>query len=385
MKSITVLIKKERFDNMGELSVYNQLTIGIPECLTAMKKEIGLKSNCIPFAVKIIEALKTLDIKTDQERLNAVNTLMSGLQTLMQGGILAEDYDKIDLVKHGKTIVPTARVEAFLRAAARKGYRITDTIIAVPKDDKETTYFKETFFNGDFIYTLEDRRFQPNREVTAKNIISGYFSKFICRLDIHEIATNKRIVMTACEMSNEEMLTIVNTSEQGFYKSEWIPVTSTWNGKTTTKNTKVLTEKLNTNTFWVKWTGEMAAKTIIRRALKRVKEVLPELSATIYAFEQDTTEIIPELVQAPIIELPIETPNINLNKLTADEKTDVKELLAIWKTNPKLAADSLAEIKSLLENKTELQTVINSHYASIMCLKKSAAKWKQIKQHFEGI
>ena len=130
----------------NKLSVYNQLIVSTEECLKSINREIGLKTTCVPFAVKVIEALKTLNIKTEQDALNAANTLMSGLQTLHQGGIVAEDYDKIDFVKRGNVIVPSARVEAFLRAAARKGYRITDTIVAVPIADGETTYFKENFY-----------------------------------------------------------------------------------------------------------------------------------------------------------------------------------------------------------------------------------------------
>ena len=141
----------------NEITVYKQLTSNVDVCLSAIKREIGMKTTCAPFAVKIMEALGGLTVKTEDEQLLAANTLLSGLQTLMQGGIVAEDYDKIDLVQRGKTIVPSARVEAFYRAAARKGYRITDTIIAVPKEDKDTTYFKENFHNGDIIYTLEDR------------------------------------------------------------------------------------------------------------------------------------------------------------------------------------------------------------------------------------
>ena len=367
---------------MSELTVYKQLTFGTSECLAAIKREIGLKSTCIPFAVKIMTAMSSLDVKTEKDSSYAANTLLSGLQTLMQGGIVAEDYDKIDFVKRGKTIVPTARIEAFLRAAARKGYRITDTIIAVPTADKDATYFKENFHNGDIIYTLEDRRFQPDRIVTADRIVKGYFNKFICRLDIHDISKSKRVLMTTCELSNDELLTIVNTSEQGFYKTKWIQEETKWG----TKNKKVITDELNLDTFWVKWTSEMVNKTIIRRALKRVKEVLPELKDTIYAFEQTAEDTaVVEIAPAPIIELPMETQNVNLLKLTGEELADAKETLAIWKANPKLASDSLAEIKTSLENGTAVQTVINKHYASITCLKRSPKKWELISGYFKDV
>lgn len=131
---------------MNNMTVYNQLTCSESSMFNVLKNEIGIKTNCIPFAVKAIDSLKSLGSLTQREALNAANTFLSDLQTLNQGGIIAEDYDKIDFIKRGKVITISARVEAFLRAAARKGYRITDTIVAVPKEDKDTTYFKEIFY-----------------------------------------------------------------------------------------------------------------------------------------------------------------------------------------------------------------------------------------------
>ena len=107
----------------SNISVYSQLVSTPNECLSVIRKEIGLKLNCAPFAVKMIEALKELTPKTEQEQLSAANAILSSIQTLYQGGILAEDYDKIDFVKRGGAVTASARVEAFLRAAARKGYR----------------------------------------------------------------------------------------------------------------------------------------------------------------------------------------------------------------------------------------------------------------------
>jgi hypothetical protein len=207
----------------------------------------------------------------------------------MQGGIIAEDYDKLDFVKRGKAIVPSARVEAFYRSAARKGYRITESIVCVPNDDFLTTYFKENFYNGDIIYTLEDRRINPDRTVTAKRLIDKYFAKFLCRLDVHEVSTGKRLAMSVIEMSIDDLLAIASASEQGLFKSKW----EVYNGK---KKKVILKDEPNDDSaFWVKWTGEMVYKTVIRRALKRIKEVLPELKESIYAFEQD--EYIEESVQ----------------------------------------------------------------------------------------
>ena len=301
----------------NEISVYKQLTSGTNECLDVLKREIGMKTQCFPFAVKLIEAMKTVELKTEQDTLNAANILLSGLQTLMQGGIVPEDYDKIDFVKRGKTIVPSARVEAFLRAAARKGYRITDTIIAVPKEDYENTYFEEHFHNGDIVYILKDNRINPDRAVTAQRLHERYFSKFICRLEVQEAKSNKRIVMSVCEIPIEEMLTIAAASEQGIYKSKW----EEYETKYGIKKRKVISDELNTDTFWVKWTSEMVNKTIIRRALKRVKEVLPELTESIYAFEQDEYIETEEPTQKEeiVIDVPIEAEKVDLDNLTAEQ------------------------------------------------------------------
>lgn len=364
-----------------ELSVYKQLTVSTTECLNAIRREIGMKTTCAPFAVKLVTALSTLDLDTEQEELNAANTILSGLQTLMQGGIVAEDYDKIDFVKRGKTIVASARVEAFLRASARKGYRITDTIIAVPKEDYETTYFKENFFDGDIIYTLEDKRYNSDRAVTAQRLIDKYFSKFICRLDIHDVKQNKRVVMTTCEISIDDMLAIAATSEQGLYKSEWRKV-DTGFGK---KNKKFITNELNTDTFWVKWTGEMVNKTVIRRALKRVKEVLPELSDSIYAFEQDDYVENESAEEKTIIDIPVEEldENVKLNKLTTEQQAECTELYELYKANPKLAEDKFTEISGLIENGVPAQEIINNDYAALIVLKRSKAKWEKIGGYFD--
>lgn len=359
---------------MSNLTVYNQLVLSNEECLKTISREIGYKTTCMPFAVKAIEALKTLSIKTEQEALYAANVFLSGLQTLWQGGITAEDYDKIDFVKRGGAIVPSARVEAFLRAAARKGYRITDTIVAVPKEDGDTTYFKENFYNGDIVYTLEDMRKQPDRAVNAERLIKGYFSKYICRLDVHDTRQNKRVVMTVCEMSNDDLLQVASVSEQGLYKSRWEQYKDE---RGYTRKRKVVTDELNSGTFWVNWTGEMVNKTIIRRALKRIKEVLPELQEAIYAFEQDEAINEEELVVVPEVEIPMENKvkGVDLNNLTEEQVADCTEMLELYKANPKLAEDKTKEIVARFENGDKKQDIINDEYAAIVALSKSRNKW----------
>lgn len=366
---------------MGELSVYKQIIAGKDECLEVLKREIGMKTNCVPFASKLITAMKELTIKTEQEATNAANVLLSGLQTLAQGGILPEDYDKIDFVKRGGTIVPSARVEAFYRAAARKGYRITDTIIAVPKEDSNTTYFKENFYNGAIYYTLEDRRINPDRAITAERLVKKYFNKFMCRLEIRDARQNNIIVMTVCEMSIDDMLAVSMTSEQGLYKSKWEKYTDNYGNE---KKRKVISDELNSGTFWINWTGEMVNKTIIRRALKRVKEVLPELTESIYAFEQDEVIETPDVIPTePVIEIPVKSHYVDLNNLTAEQREDCKDMYSLFEANPRLAEIKLEEIKGMFESGEDKQEIINREYAAIMVFNKNQAQWKELRGYFQ--
>lgn len=365
---------------MSNLTVYKQLTMSPSALFSVLKQEIGVKSTCMPFAAKAIEALQSLGNLTEPEALKAANTFLSDLQTLNQGGIVAEDYDKTDFVKRGKVITISARVEAFLRAAARKGYRITETIVAVPGDDANTTYFKENFYNGEIVYTLEDRRINPDRKITAQRLIEGYFSKFICRLEVTDIRHGKRLAMTVCEMANDEVLAISSASEQGVYKAKWETYKDNW-GKE--RKRKVISDELNDpSVFWIRWTGEMVNKTVIRRALKRVREVLPELKETIYAFDRDEEEHQPAESE-PTIDIPVETKNVDLLNLTEQQRADVAETLELYSVNPKLASDATEEIKSLLDGGAELQGVINSHYAAIHCIRKSKNLWPLIQPYFE--
>lgn len=366
---------------MEKLTVYKQLTTGVGECLNVLNREIGLKTTCSPFAVKLIGALNETSPKNETDMLGIADTLLSGLQTLMQGGIMPEDYDKIDFVKRGGKIVVSARVEAFLRACARKGYRLTDTIVAVPKEDFNTTYFKENFYNGDIIYTLEDRRLNADRVVTAERLVEKYFSKFICRIDIHSVDTNKRVAMTVCEISIDDLLQIASSSEQGIYKSEWVEYQTRYG----TKKKKVISDQFNTEGFWYKWTGEMVNKTVIRRALKRIKEVLPELERPIYAFEQDEiTEEEKHEEKEIFLDIPIiKTEDVNLDKLTSEQKADAQEIYDLFVANPKLAEDKTSEIEAMIKEEISPQEIINREYASLAVLKKSKDKWSRIGGYFD--
>ena len=42
---------------MNKLSVYSQLTRSPSDLFGVLKREIGLKTDCLPFAVKAMEAL----------------------------------------------------------------------------------------------------------------------------------------------------------------------------------------------------------------------------------------------------------------------------------------------------------------------------------------
>ena len=137
---------------------------------------------------------------------------------------------------------------------------------------------------------------------------------------------------------------------------------------------KVVTKEFNTDGFWYKWTGEMAKKTIIRRALKRIKEVLPELKETIYAFDKEEEFTPPEVYLPPEkidFEIPMEAVKVDIKNLTVEQKEDVKETLELFKANPKLATDKANEIRALLEGGAEIQDVINTHYASIVNISRS--------------
>ncbi|MEG0486077.1 MAG: hypothetical protein RR576_11590, partial [Oscillospiraceae bacterium] len=110
---------------------------------------------------------------------------------------------------------------------------------------------------------------------------------------------------------------------------------------------------------------------VIRRALKRIREVLPELKDTIYAFDNDSAE--EPMPEEKAIEIPmkLEVNNVNLNNLSSEQKADASEMLEIFTANPKLASDKASEIMALYESGKALQEIINAHYASIVNICKS--------------
>lgn len=356
------------------LTVYSQMTKGPEQLFSIMKREINYKCSCIPFAVKMIDALNTLDIRTEQQALSAANVFMSNLQTLIHGGIIPEDYDKIDAVKRGQTITLSARVDAFYRAAARKGYQITDTIVAIPKEDAGGVYFKENVDGGAIIYTLEDSRKNTDRKITAERLVGGYFDSFLCRLSIYDIR-QKRTIMVVCDMSAREVLMAQAASDNGIYRTKWVekkypdgrPVKRR---DGTVVKEKVATNEINPDSFWVKWTRDMVEKTIIRKALKRVREILPDLTATIYAFSNEE-QAAPEPPAVEPIPIPVESRDVDLDHLTPEQQEEAGEMRALFIANPKLATDMANEIMSAYYEKGEaVQNLVNQYYASIVNLRK---------------
>ena len=190
--------------------------------------------------------------------------------------------------------------------------------------------------------------------------------------------------MTVCEMSAADILEVSSVSEQGIYKSRWEEYTTGYGYK---KKRKVITNEINSGSIWVKWTGEMVNKTIIRRALKRIKEVLPELKESIYAFESDdnitveATEATP--IPEPDIEIPVIAENVNLHKLTPEQKEEYREMIEIFKANPKLADDKMNEITKMFEDGADKQTVINAEYASIRALMDFKSKRERLKEYLK--
>jgi hypothetical protein len=353
-----------------KLSVFNQLS-SLPSTLfEVLKREINYKCDCLPFANKAAEALRSLGNKlTEAEATKAANTFLSGWQTMSKGGIVAEDYDKIDFVKRGKEIVLSARVEAFMRAAARKGYRITETIVPVPKEDHETCYFKEALHDGEIIYLLEDRRLNGDRVITSQRLIDGYFSKFLCRIEVREVSTNRRLLMSVAEMSLFEIMAASAAGDHGIFKSRWEDYKNEYGQM---KKRRIHTTEINHGSIWCVWTAAMVEKTIIRRALKRVRETLPELKDTIYAFDDREDE------PAPQAEIPMDYKDgythgkVDINNLTPAQQADADEMLAIYKANPaaaKKAADEIME-KFYVKGETA-ESIVSAHYAEIANIRKS--------------
>lgn len=383
---------------MKELTVFQKMTASTVELIKTVNTEIGFKC-CQPFAVRALDALNELKLKTESEAKRAANVFLDNLQTLFQGGVTSEDYDKLDLVKRGNVITVSARVQALIRAFRRKGYMLIDTIIPVPKDDD--VYFEENYKDGiGIIYLVRDQRKNPDRRISAERLVNNYFEKFICRLEIREVSTG-RTIMTVSEMSNEEVMYAQSSSDNGIFFSEWKEVVDKKGNvvykdaaKTQPKKYKVIYDgsngnevKYNTDAMWVKWTSEMVKKTVMRRALKNVKETIPELAPTIMAFD---TGFIPndqpDNPKETVIEVDgITNVDIDLTNLTEDQQADVKDCYEIYCQNPENAKLDAERCKKMYEEGVPLNQIINENYAELVNLSKSKNLYPLIENIIKGV
>jgi hypothetical protein len=352
-----------------DITVYGKMSASTEQLCEVLKKEIGVKA-CVPFAVRAVDSLKGLGHLTESEGRIATNTFLDKLQTLIMGGTITEDYDQIDMVKRGKTITVSIRIGGLIRAAARKGYRINATFVAVPKDSK--VYFDETVINNEICYVIKDDHKNEDREITAERFIQGYFDKFLCRLEIRAVKNNARVAMTTMTMSNTEVMAVHNASDNGLFYSEWVGEEG--HKKKIIKNGENGTKcEINKNSFWYKWTGEMIYKTVLRRAIKKVRDALPELDNTFYAFdEQPIVMTNPPTKDIEMPQIEIKTENVDIKHLTAEQQKEAEETLAMYKANPKMADDDAnAIMREFFEDGKSAQDCINEHYAQIANLMKS--------------
>lgn len=383
---------------MKEMTVFQKMTASAATLIKTVDTEIGFKC-CQPFAVRALDALNELKLKTETEAKKAANVFLDNLQTLFQGGITSEDYDKLDLVKRGNVITVSARVQALIRAFRRKGYMLIDTIIPVPQDDD--VYFEENYKDGvGIVYLVKDKRMNTDREITAERLVSNYFNKYICRLELREVSTGKSI-MTVTEMSNQEVIFAQASSDNGIFLSEWKEVLDK-NGKVVYKDTaktqakkyKVIYDgtkgnevKYNNDSMWVKWTAEMVKKTVMRRALKNVKETIPELASTIMAFD---TEFVPneptDNSSDPIIEVDgINNIDIDLNNLTEEQNQDVQDCYEIYCQNPENAKLDAERCRKLYEEGIPTNQIINENYAELVNLSKSKKLYPLVENIIKGV
>jgi hypothetical protein len=243
----------------------------------------------------------------------------------------------------------------------------------VPKDSK--IYYDEAIQGNNILYVLKDDHQITDREITADRLLKGYFDKFLCRLEIRDAKSNQIVAITVTEMSNAEIIAIHNSSDRGIYKSEWLE-----DVKTKKKHKVVYDGKdgrkceYDNESFWVKWTGEMVRKTVLRRALKKVREALPELERTFFAFEEQPIVVGEPLPPEKPLELPqndIPNENVDIYNLTEEEQKEVAEMLDCYKANPQLATNDANKIMGeYFEKGKSAQELVNAHYAELANLMK---------------
>lgn len=382
-----------------ELTVFQKMTASTAALIQVMADEVGVKC-CQPFAIRAYDALKELKLTTEDDAKRAANTFLDNWQTLVQGGITSEDYDKIDFVKRGNAVTISARVQALLRAFRRKGFTVVETIIGVPQGDD--IYFEEEYKDGvGIIYLLKDARVNTDRKITAKRLTENYFDKYICRLVITNLQS-KTSLMVVSEMTNEEVMNAQSSSENGIYLSEWVEVTNAKGevvykdkNKTIPKKRKVIYDgsngtkvQFNKDSTWVKWTSQMVEKTVMRRALKNVKETIPELRDTIMAFDTDVDITPTDVTVVPKSSVVVEGYNnvdIKLETLSEEQLQDVQEVYEIYVQNPANAACDAEKIKELYESGTPINEIINEYYAELVNLSKSKKLYPLVENVIKGV
>lgn len=383
---------------MNEITIFEKMTSSTKALIEIVNKEIGINC-CQPFAVRAFDALNELKLTTELEAKKASNTFLDNLQTLIQGGITSEDYDKLDLIKRGNTVTISARVQALIRAFKRKGFMVIDTIIAVPKGDD--IYFEEQYRDGTgIIYLLKDQRKNTDRAITAERLVENYFDRFICRLEIRDLKNN-RTIMTVCEMTNQEVMFAQSASEKGIFLSEWKEVVDAKGqlvykdrNRTQVKKYKVIYDgtnntevKFDKESIWYKWTAEMVRKTVMRRALKNIKETIPELTDTIMAFDTEfVNEPSEEPTSDPIIEVEgINNIDVDLNNLSKEQLDDVNEVYEIYINNPMNARMDAENIKTIYESGRPINEIRNEFYAELVNLSKSKNTYPLIENVLKGV
>lgn len=383
---------------MNEITIFEKMTSSTKALIEIVNKEIGINC-CQPFAVRAFDALNELKLTTELEAKKASNTFLDNLQTLIQGGITSEDYDKLDLIKRGNTVTISARVQALIRAFKRKGFMVIDTIIAVPKGDD--IYFEEQYRDGTgIIYLLKDQRKNTDRAITAERLVENYFDRFICRLEIRDLKNN-RTIMTVCEMTNQEVMFAQSASEKGIFLSEWKEVVDAKGqlvykdrNRTQVKKYKVIYDgtnntevKFDKEAIWYKWTAEMVRKTVMRRALKNIKETIPELTDTIMAFDTEfVNEPSEEPTSDPIIEVEgINNIDVDLNNLSKEQLDDVNEVYEIYINNPMNARMDAENIKTIYESGRPINEIRNEFYAELVNLSKSKNTYPLIENVLKGV
>ena len=132
----------------------------------------------------------------------------------------------------------------------------------------------------------------------------------------------------------------------------------------------------------------MVKKTVIRRALKNIKEAIPELAQTIMAFDTDFDNTPPESVEDENV-IEVEGFNNNLNvdlrNLTEDQENDVAEMFEIYAQNPASAMVDAEKINELYKSGKAINEIINEYYAELVNLSKSKKTYPLIENVLKGV